>query len=179
MYLINKPLRCTECNRKTLVTFIPQWTSHEWIYRSCSADYSRSYHFQKSHHYFFDWKDIRCKACQNDMKMHRYCDNASSGFWKHGVIAMFTLSCTFRFYFLKCTILFLNWFISQVTNWTKVTRILSSKDPLWSLRAFSILSRLYRFINSATNLIGWIIMYAFCSWKQCYQNIIHVNIHWL
>lgn len=120
----------------------------------------------------FLWSaNIRCKACQNDMKMHRYCDNASSGFWKHSVIAMFTLSC--NFYFLKCTILFLNWFISQVTNWTKVTRILSSKDPLWSL------NRLFRFINSATNLIGWIIMYAFCSWKQCYQNIIHVNIHWL
>jgi len=59
LYLINKPLRCTECNRKTLVTFTPQRTSHEWI----QGPFSCSYRFKQVHN-FFNQQDMRCNACQ-------------------------------------------------------------------------------------------------------------------
>ncbi len=146
LYLINKPLRCTECNRKTLVTFTPQWClMNEYtgpVQPITAAVITFKNHIiisligkiQDANRVKTIWKSIGIVIMP------------AAFFWKHGAIAMFTLSC--NFYFLKCTILFLNWFISQVTNWTKVTRILSSKDPLWSLRAFSILNRLYCFISS-------------------------------
>lgn len=103
--LINKPLRCTECNRKTRVTFTPDWSSHEWIYRSCLGYYNWSYRFQKSLHYFFDQRNkVRVKT------VWKYIDiNVSDLSRKHIVIAMIISSLVW-FYSTECTIFFLNWF---------------------------------------------------------------------